>query len=93
MSLLTRLVAPLPGEEKLPVHQFTSELAEHMRGEIPKQKMVDDFILTPTEEAQLDAFILEMQGASFTREEFHDVMMMGEVGFYTPAEITTRLLG
>jgi len=93
MTLLTRLVKPEPGEVKLPVHQFTSELAEFFRTKIPKQKLVDDFILTPAEEANLDAFIAAMQGGSFTREEFHDVMMMGERGYYTPAEIITRLVG
>lgn len=93
MSLLTRLVAPLDGETKLPVHQFTAELAEVWRGEITKAKMVADFNLTPEEETTLDAMIAAIGANTFTRQEFHDVMMMGESGFYTPAEITTRLLG
>jgi len=93
MSLLTRLVAPEAGEIKLPVHQFMAELAEVNRGEITKAKMVTDFIITTEEEVTLDAMIAAIGAATFTRQEFHDVMMMGEMGFYTPAEITTRLLG
>ncbi len=95
MSLLTRLIAPdkPAGEVKIPVHQFTAELAEHFRGEIVKQKIVDDFNLTTNEEANLDAFIAAMQGGAFTRQEFHDVMLMGERGLYTPLEVTTRLIG
>jgi hypothetical protein len=92
MSLLTRLVAPLEGEIKLPVHQFMAEMAELQRGEIVKQKIVDDFLLTAAEELNLDAFIAEM-GVSFDRNEFHDVMMMGERGLYTPAEVQFRLIG
>ena len=95
MSLLTRLISPdkEAGEIKLPVHQFTSELAEYHRGYIPKSKMVADFNLSAAEETQLDNFLLKIESGSFTREEFHDVMMMGERGLYTPLEVTTRLIG
>ena len=95
MSLLTRLVEPdrLAGEIKIPVHQFMAELAELQRGKIVKQKIVDDFNLTAPEEANLDAFIAAMVGGAFDRNEFHDVMMMGERGLYTPAEVTARLIG
>ena len=91
MSLLTRLVSPLEGEIKLPVHQFMAELAELQRGEILVTKMYTDFDLDAAEQTQLDNFITEMTGGAFNREEFHDVMMMAEVGFYTPAEVLTRL--
>jgi hypothetical protein len=91
MSLLTRLVLPSEGEVKLPVHQFMAELAELQRGEIVVAKMYVDFNLDAAEQLQLDNFIIEMTGGGFNRDEFHDVMMMGERGFYTPAEILTRL--
>lgn len=91
MSLLSRLVNPAEDEVKLPVHQFMAELAELQRGEIVVAKMYADFNLSAAEQTQLDNFIIEMTGGNFNREEFHDVMMMGEKGFYTPAEILTRL--
>lgn len=91
MSLLGRLVNPSEGETKLPVHQFMAELAELQRGEILVAKMYADFDLDATEQTQLDNFIIEMTGGNFNREEFHDVMMMGEKGFYSEAEILTRL--
>lgn len=91
MSLLTRLILPSEGEVKLPVHQFAAELGELQRTEILKSKIVADFELTAAEETQLDNFILEMTGGAFDRHEFEDVMMMGERGYYTPAEVLTRL--
>jgi hypothetical protein len=93
MSLLSRLVDPdrAAGEKKIVVHQFAAELGEFQRNEIPKSKIVADFELTAQEETQLDNFIILMEGGNFDRIEFEDVMLMGEKGFYTQAEILTRL--
>lgn len=91
MSLLTRLVAPLAGEEKLPVHQFLAALAEIRRGQITRAQLISGFAVSVAQEAQLDTFIARMASDTLTREEVHDVLLLAENGFRTPAQVMTRL--
>ena len=91
MSLLTRLIDPLDGEEKIPVHQFTAGLAEVFRGQITRSQFIAGFGIKPDEEAQLDSFISHLAGSTLTREEVHDVLLLAENGFRTPSQVLTRL--
>lgn len=96
MTLLTRLIAPqeLGGgvtEVKLPVHQFLAALAEVRRGEVTRAQLIAGFSLDASEEEQLDTFISRMAADSISREEVHDVLMLAENGFRTPAQVLTRL--
>ena len=95
MSLLTRLVAPLEGETKLPVHQFTAGIAEYRRGEMSGAEMASRFGLSPTEITALNNWLAAIdsggQSAIEVRTETEDVLMLGESGIYSLAEVQTRL--
>lgn len=93
MGLLTRLVAPLPGEVKIPVHQFMAALAEFKRG-APNVTIVaigTAFGLSAPELVELDAFVANQLGDVITREMVHDVLMLGEDGIYTVQNCADRL--
>ncbi len=90
MTLLTRLIAPLPGEVKLPVHQFMGELAEIRRGESTRAQLISEFNLSTPEETQLDLLIAQMAADNVSRAEVHDVLLLGEYGLRTEAQVLTR---
>ena len=95
MSLVTRLVAPLEGEDKLPVHQFTAGIAEVRRGEISGAEMASRFGLSAGEITALNNWFSAMDAGGQTpteiRTETEDVLMLGERGYYSLAEVNTRL--
>lgn len=94
MSLLTRLVRPLEGEVKLPVHQFMSALAEFKRpdGLMTGARFVTAFNLSPAEVTQLQNFLNNIDNDIISREEIHDVLMLAERGIYSTQEVQDRLL-
>lgn len=91
MSLLTRLVNPNPGEDKLPVHQFMAGLAEYKRGAVTKNQFVNAFGLSGAEATQLDEFLSGLDLDSTDRSLIHDVLMLAEAGYYTNAQVKARL--
>lgn len=95
MSLLTRLIAPLPGEEKLPVHQFLASLAELVRGApgVTLGALHAAFNLNAAEQAQLLDFMASAQTGNLAvqRQVIHDVLLLGEGGLYTVNQVITRL--
>lgn len=94
MSLLTRLVDPQPGEEKIAVHQFLAAIAEFTRGApgVTVQRFVEEFNLNAAEEAQLVAwYTTEVATGNLTRERIHDVLLLGEVGIYSVSQVMSRL--
>lgn len=94
MSLLTRLIAPVGEEEKIPVHQFMAALAEHRRGS-PDMLLADihaAFNLDAGEQATLATVIQNHNLDGISRELIHDVLMLGEQGIYTLAEVQSRLI-
>ena len=91
MSLLTRLIYPLDGETKLPVHQFMAGLAEYKRGAITGPQLATAFSLSETEEIQLQNFLTNLDTDAINREILHDVLMLGEGKYYTIAQVQTRL--
>ena len=92
MSLLTRLISPQEGEQKLPVHQFMAGLAEYKRGVISGAQLVNAFNLTSEETSQLQSFLNRVDDNSITREQVHDVLMLGEGKYYTTQQVADRLL-
>ncbi len=92
MSLLTRLVAPLEEEIKLPVHQFMAGLAEYKRGEITGSALIIAFNLSVPEAAQLQAFLTNLDNDTINRAVIHDVLMLGEAGYYTLSQVQNRLI-
>ena len=94
MTLLTRLVAPEPGEIKLPSHQFMAALAEYKRG-VPGATLASIstvFELTAGEQADLDFLASLFIGDVISREILHDVLLLGEVGIYSVQACQDRIL-
>lgn len=94
MSLLTRLVAPLPGEVKLPVHQFMAAIVEFKRNApgVSLASISAGFQLSIAEQNQLQTWYTTQVGnGNVPRELVHDVLMLGEIGLYSLAQVQNRL--
>jgi hypothetical protein len=91
MSLLTRLIDPLEGEEKLPVHQFMAALAEYKRGAVTGAQVVSAFNLSGSEATALQEFLTNLDSDAINRAMIHDILMLGEDGQYPIATVRTRL--
>lgn len=97
MSLLTRLVQPAVVELKLPVHQFMAGCSEYRRGApgVTIQVLATAFGLSASEQTALINFLAQAGWTSnpptLTRELVHDVLMLGEDGYYTVAQCQNRL--
>jgi hypothetical protein len=97
MSLLTRLVAPLEGEIKLPVHQFTAAIAEYKRSAttMTGADLVSKFDLTGGEITTLQQWqtIIDSspESPSAIRGQLEDVFILGERGQYSMVEVESRL--
>lgn len=88
MSLLTRLVDPLPGEEKLPIHQFQAGIAEFKRGFITAQQFFNAFNLSASEQTQMTTWF---STGNTDRLQVHDILLLGEAGYYDVNTCKTRL--
>jgi hypothetical protein len=94
MSLLSRLVAPAEGEEKLPSHQFMAVLAEYKRGApgVTLAAIATEFSLSAGEQSDL-AFMASLYVADqITREQIHDALLLGEYGIYDTTAVQARIL-
>lgn len=102
MSLFSRLTNPAAGEEKLPVHQFQSALADWEMGgtgAMNRAAVIAAFNITASEETQLDLLKGIYQDATTAgrrelfMQAFHNVLMLAEQAtFYTTAgSIQSRL--
>lgn len=81
MSLLTRLVDPQEGEQKIPVHQFMAGIAEFARGApgVTANSLAQAFNLDAGELAALTAwYTSEILTGNLSREEVHDALLLGE---------------
>lgn len=94
MSLLTRLVDPQPGEEKIPVHQFMAAVAELKRGApgVTVTTVSTAFNLSVQEQAELAAFVNTFYTDGINRELIHDVLLLGEDGHYDIEQCEDRLV-
>lgn len=91
MSLLTRLLTPAPGEQKIAVHQFMAALAEYKRGAVTGAQVVAAFNLDATETTQLQNWLDNLNTDAINRQLIHDVLLLGETGLYTQAQVIARL--
>lgn len=89
MGLLQRLLGT--EEEKLPAHQFMAALAEYKRGAITGQNVVDAFDLDVDEAIALQGFLDNLDSDAIGRQLIHDVLLLGETGHYTEAQVKSRL--
>jgi len=81
MSLLTRLVDPQEGEQKIPIHQFMAATAEFVRGApgVNADSIAAAFNLSASEKSALTTwYINHVQTKNVNREEIHDVLLLGE---------------
>lgn len=94
MSLLTRLVDPQPGEEKIPVHQFMAAVSELKRGApgVTVATIASTFELSASEETELEAFVSTYYTDGINRGLIHDVLMLGEGGQYSIEQCEDRLI-
>lgn len=95
MGLVTRLVSPLEGEAKLPVHQFTMAIAEYKRGVLSGAELVSKFGLLGAEVTTLQQWqtVIDASGepAAGWRSQLEDIFGLGELDYYTLAEVQGRL--
>ena len=95
MGLVTRLVSPLEGEAKLPVHQFTAGIAEYKRGALLGSELVSKFGIVGDEITTLQQWqtVIDASGepAAAWRSQLEDLFCMGETGYYSLVEVQSRL--
>ncbi len=93
MSLLSRLVDPAPGEEKLPTHQFMASLAELKRAApgVTIASIVTAFNLSAGEQTELEGLVNNAYLDKIDRGMLHDVLLLGEGGQYSLATCQSRL--
>ena len=89
MAILPRLLGT--EEPRLPIHQFMAALAEYKRGAITGPQIVSGFGLSPTEATQLQDFLDNLDADTVNRALIHDVLLLGERGYYSPSLVATRL--
>ncbi len=89
MALLDRIL----GTEapKIPAHQFVAALAEYKRGEVTGAQVATAFGLSQPEIAALGNWLSRLDNNSINREIVDDVLMLGEAGYYTKAQVQNRL--
>lgn len=89
MALLDRLLGT--EEPKLPTHQFMAALAEYKRGAITGPQIVSAFGLSGAEATALQFFLDNLDGSTIDRTLIHDVLLLGESGYYTKTQVQNRL--
>lgn len=102
MSLLSRLIQPDqttdPPEVKISIHTFMAAIAEYKRNPWSRTRtqrradLVAAFNLNTAEANSLDEFFNNQDANNVSREEIHDVLFLGEGGYYTIAQTRTRLI-
>jgi len=99
MSLIHRLIGrnatdeSLPfTEERLPIHGAMALFGEISRGYITLAEAATRFGLTADEVTELQGWMTAWAvSGTFDMGELKDVLMLGETGLYSVAEIQTRL--
>jgi len=92
VSLLTRLIAPTSTEERIPIHAFSAAIGEFQRGAVTAAQVKGTFNMTTQEGDDLVAwYTAEVLSGNIDRIMLHDVLMLGETGHYTLAQVKARL--
>ncbi len=92
MVLLDRLLGN--EEPKLPVHQFMAGLAEYKRGApgVTLAALSTALNLSAPEQADLAVIANLFATDVIDRDTIHDVLLLGEIGTYTPQNCLDRIL-
>jgi len=88
VSLLTRIIGPLPGEEKISPHVITAAIAEYVRGAVTAQQVFTALNLNATEQQALTSWF---QTGVTDRLVVSDVLFLGEAGLYSLNTCKSRL--
>lgn len=95
MSLVTRLTRPIGEEERIPAHQFMAAAAEAKRGApgVDHASISAAFAIAEgQDQADLLLLLRNFFGDVITREQIHDVLLLGEYGIYNEQQVIDRLL-
>ena len=89
MSVIDRLY----GDEdpKIPIHTFMAVLAEVKRGKVTQAQAKVALSLTDSEATAIAAWFTRMSGDLLSREELHDILILGEAKIYTKQQVINRL--
>jgi subtilase family serine protease len=88
-SLLDRVMGGT--DDPISSHDIMAALAEYERGFLTKAQIATAFELTSEQQDQLQEFLDNIDSSTITRQLVHDVLMLGEAGFYTKANVKNRL--
>ena len=88
MGLLQRVLGT--EEPKIAIHAFMA-IAEYKRGAVTKNQIVTAFGLSVAEGNALQTFLTNMDSNSIDRDLLHDVLLLGERGYYTESVVRNRL--
>lgn len=93
MGVVTKLTKPLPGEEKVSVHDFQAACGEYFRKapNFDLQKILGAFGFDQRDIEILQKFLDNLDQGKITSAEVHDVLLLGESGIYSPEECMDRL--
>lgn len=89
MGLLDRILAL--EEPNIAIHPFMAALAEYKRGVVTGANIVTKFELSVGETTALQNWLDNLDTDVITRALIHDVLLLGEVGLYTKAQVQSRL--
>jgi hypothetical protein len=87
MLILDRLIGNQ--KPKIPIHGFMALLSEYKRGQITKNEIVSILNLNNIEQNELKNFFNDVN--NINRDMLHDVLILGELGYYTKDKIIDRL--
>ena len=94
VSLLSRLIDPQEGEEKISIHQFMAAITEYDRGApgVTPNSIQAAFNLSAAEKQQLiDWYTDQWATGNVDRDLTHDALLLGEGKQYTFAQVMARL--
>jgi anti-sigma factor ChrR (cupin superfamily) len=100
MSLFSRM-APL-GTPKIAVHRFGAALRQFAAGQLTRQQVIDAFVLSTAEIAELDSLVATYQAMGMVTvadafakaawlDRMEDVFILVETGDYTEAKAKAAL--
>lgn len=80
VSLLTRLVDPAHGEQKIPIHAFMATLAEYDRRapDMNLDRIAQTFNMSAEERIALQEWLSNMDRGDIDRPTIHDVLLLAE---------------
>ena len=97
MTILDRILPDDDADDTTnhwPVHLFMAIIGEPQRGHVKDgdwSRLKTNDSLTAKEISDLDFIIAEIRAGNLTRDEIHDLLILGELGTYNKDRIAVRL--